>query len=130
MSRRHDLVTGAACAVIGMVAAALMLYAMDPAQPEPTPTVTVTAPSWADGCTTDADCATWDTPTDSVPVTTLPDSCDVTFEGDEEHLYPCVDHPIESITGPEGDLHNSCAVVLISAEDSLAVCADGTEWPS
>jgi hypothetical protein len=119
----------AVTAALGIIAAAALMIAMD-TDPQPVPTATIPAPSWADGCTTDADCAQWDTSNTGAGEFTRPESCDVTFEGDEASRYPCADHSIESITGPGGDLHHECWVVLTSDEDSLAVCADGTEWPS
>ena len=95
----------------------------------PTPTVTVTQPSWADGCSTDADCQAWEDQR-TIEQPSLPESCDVTMEGDEAGYYPCTEHPVESVVGGDGTVHNACQLVSTSAHDTRVVCADGTEWAS
>lgn len=117
---------------------------------------TVTAqPTWADGCGSDADCAAMEESLNAAglyltgggAVSTSPLD-DAEAEGEtawdaawlltdclpdgEPAEYPCLvpADPVPYLTGPDGVQHYQCVVILTSAEDSTAVCADGTEWPS
>lgn len=117
------IIIGALCVLAGSYAATSQDVTV------PTPTVTVTAPSWADGCSTDADCQAWEDQR-TIEQPSLPDPCDVTMEGDEAGYFPCTDGPVDDVVGPDGNVHSACRVILTSDEDSMAVCADGTEWPS
>lgn len=114
-------------------------------------TVTV-QPTWADGCGSDADCAAMEQSlndaglylTGGGAVSTSPltdaeaegetawDRAWLNVDCDDTGEYPCLvpADPIPYITGPDGVQHYECVVILTTAEDSTAVCADGTEWPS
>lgn len=105
-STLRNIGTVVTSALLGLGAAGMLVYTFDRDTTvlpvTPTPTVTVTQ-----------------------PLPDLPESCDVTMEGDEAHVYPCSDSAIDSVTDASGIVHEWCRVVLISMEDSVVVCTDG-----
>lgn len=115
--------------------------------------VTVASP-WADGCTTDADCAAMDEYLTSIGWVYAGDESPATYtepsdwgdtggEGDDltanawtapacsgvdrEPVLPCrlPDDAIGSLPDADGVVHEHCTLLEVTVEDSLVVCADG-----
>lgn len=100
----RDLATGLVCALIGIAATLGLVWTLDHDRSVlPVTPIVATTPS----------------------LPPLPEVCDVTMEGDEEHVYPCADGSINVAVDEDGNQHRWCRVILTNAEDAYVICADG-----